>query len=207
MSFVAGFYSFNIAINNSDTGCFIETRIKLPHHQLEPLTHLYARVIAFAHCYAEGLAFTNQYAGKDTPDLWKRDVTGTVECAVAVGAVDAHKVHRWVKQRTKVIKIYFYASEQVEQFCRGLKGSRDDWIAEIEFLKLEPELPEQLAAAAKSSDDWSFNFTDGVLYLSTSGAEYQSQITAVDMWSEYQQFLKREREKSAEIEDAERHSR
>jgi uncharacterized protein YaeQ len=190
MTFVLAFYSFNLEINNSEAESYRKLRIKIPRHPYESLEQMYARVLAFAHSYEEGLEFSRGLFETREPSLWKRDLFGGTELAVEVGQVDEEKLHRALRHNPQTRhKVYFFSDDQVAQFCRSLRGSTSNWIEGISFFQIAANVLTELEPLERSSSSWSLAFVDEALYLSVDGTTIETRITPLDMWEKFQQSL------------------
>ncbi len=190
MTFVQAFYSFKLEITNSDSGGYYTLRIKIPRHPEEPLVYMYARVLAFAHSYEEGLEFTKGFFDTKEPALWKRDLIGGTTLAIEVGEIEPEKIRKMVKHRPPPRCIlYFYSPDHIEKFCHGMRGSTTNWISDIKFYEIPSGFLEELTVHDRSSSEWSFTFIDNTLYLTVNGVQHETTLSTLDMWEKFQETL------------------
>ena len=76
MSFAAAFFNFSVDLSNADRGVYARFRVKVPQHPLESLEHLYARELAYCHCYREGQLFSGGMFEPKDPTIWQKEITG-----------------------------------------------------------------------------------------------------------------------------------
>lgn len=190
MSFATAFYNFSIELNHVDRDVFARFRVKTPRHPLESLTHLHARVLAYAHCYRPGQSFTQGLFEQKEPTIWERDVTGEVLLWVQVGVPERKKLEQTLRSAPNAQHvIYFYEREQIHEFCQMLRGSRSNWVLPITFWMIDPGLLEALNSLERSSPNWQITCVDGHLYLNCDGMELDGPITPISIWDEYQVSL------------------
>lgn len=190
MTFVAAFYTFSIELNIPERGLFTSFRLKVPRHELESVEHLCARMIAFLHCYRSGQTFTQEVSDPKEPTVLLTDAVGGLLLWVHVGGIERRKLELSLKQHSDAPHIvYFFAPAQIQSFCHSLRGSKSNWIQNVQFFLIDSDLLERLAAVERTSPSWVATFVDDRLYLSIDGVDFESDIVPIDMWSEYQKHL------------------
>lgn len=201
MTFIAAFYTFTIELNHADRGIFTSFRVKVARHELESREHLYARLIAFAHAYREGLTLNNDPSRSNDPAIYLRNALGETEVWIDVGLPDKRKLELSLKHSPKAEHvIYLYSSEDIANFCHYLRGSKSNWVQEVHFYSLDPALLERLIDTESSSPTWNISFIDNAIFLTVTGAtnkgrlipeviDLESAIKPIDIWLEFQNTL------------------
>ena len=191
MSFVDGFYSFNIKLNNCDNNIYEKIRLKTAKHPLEPLSHLAARVIAFCDCYKEDIKLSQGWFEKKEPDIFGKDILGEFFLWAAVGLPEKDKILKALKfhQNAKIF-VYFYKLEDIFAFCHYLRGSKTNWAEGIHFRLIDSSLLDSIEESLTSSSNWELSIVDNTLYLVFDDLELESKITDIDIWKEYQESIK-----------------
>jgi len=189
MTFVEGFYSFNLELTDTDRDRYARVRVKVPRHPHESFEHLFGRVLAWLHCYEPGQEFTRGLFEPKEPTIWRRDVIGALLLWVQLGCPDRQKLQRALRESAGEVRVYFYEPGQVEALCHMLRGSTTNWVEPVRFYHLDPELLVALAEYPVSSSSWQATFVDGQLYLVVDGREYASSVEPVDIWARYQESL------------------
>jgi uncharacterized protein YaeQ len=193
MSFAAAFYNFTIDLSHNDREIFTRFRVKTPLHPMEPLEHLFARMIAYVHCYREGQEFSHGLFEPKEPTIWQRDILGNTLLWVQIGAPDKKKIETTLKGHPKAEhRIYFYDTTQISHFCHMLRGSKTNWVKDIQFFLIPPSFLEALVPLERTSPLWNVTIIDDELYLTCDGAELQTHIESVDIWDAYQESLTEE---------------
>jgi uncharacterized protein YaeQ len=190
MTFVAAFYNFTIELNHPDRNVFTTFRLKTPRHELETHAHLYARLLAYLHCYRDGIEFARGESDSKDPTIWLKDQIDQVQLWVQVGAPEKRKLELSLKQNLNAEhRVYFYQQGDIERFCHHLRGSKTNWVKEVQFYRLDPVFLEQLTSLEKTSPTWSLSFIDNQIYLSIGDRDLQSEVTAIDIWDAFQESL------------------
>jgi uncharacterized protein YaeQ len=190
MSFAAAFYSFTVELSHTDRQVFARFRVKTALHPHESLEHLYARMISYTHCYQAGQSFTQGLFDLKEPTIWRREITGEVLLWVQVGVPDRKKLEVSLRSAPEAEhRIYFYEDTQIHEFCHMLRGSKTNWVKDIQFYRIPNELLQQLIPLEHSSPTWNVTFVDNHLYLQCDGTELEGDVTPVSIWDEYQEGL------------------
>ena len=193
MTFIAGFYSFSIELNNADRDAFEKFRLKLPRHELESPLHFYARLIAYLHSYTAELSFAPESSDPKLPTMWRRDAIGNILCWIQVGSPEKRKLELSLKQHPQAEhRVYFFVPDDIARFCHHLRGSKTNWIQDIQFYAIDPALLEELQTHESSSSEWSVSCIDDRIYLTVNGYALESSIAPVDIWDEFQESLRAE---------------
>jgi uncharacterized protein YaeQ len=190
MTFVAAFYNFSIELNNPDSGTFASFRLKLPRHELESRDHFYARLIAYLHSYCENLRFCDSNSNPKLPTIWLRDTIDTVMLWIDVGTPDKRKLELSLKQNARAThRVYFYQEQDITQFCHHLRGSKTNWVKDVECYQIETQLLCDLETQEQTSPNWSVSFIDDRVYLTIDGRDFESTLARVDIWDAFQASL------------------
>jgi uncharacterized protein YaeQ len=190
MTFVAAFYSFTIELNHSDRNVYTSFRIKLPRHELESREHFYARLLAYTHSYRSGIQFNESFSDSKEPTIAVRDEIGTLHLWAELGSPEKRLLELSLKQQPQAEhRIYFYEPNDIQIFCHHLRGSKTNWVENVLFFQLDPQLIASLIEHESSSPHWNLSYIDDRLYLTVNGAELSSEIISVNIWSEFQTSL------------------
>lgn len=190
MSFAAAFYNFTVDLNHNDREVFTRFRVKTPLHPHEPLQHLYARMLAYVHCFREGQTFSHGFFEPKEPTIWQKDILGETLLWVQLGSPDKRKLELTLRSSPQAEhRIYFYEDSQIMQFCHMLRGSKTNWVRDIQFFQISSQLLEDLLPLERTSPLWSVTIIDNQLYINVDGTELQSSIIPVSIWDKYQESL------------------
>jgi hypothetical protein len=70
-----------------------------------------------------------------------------------------------------------------------LRGSKTNWVKEIQFYRIPIEILEALVPLERSSPVWNVTIIDDEMYLTCDEVELQARISTVDIWSAFQESL------------------
>lgn len=194
MTFVLAFYSFNLELTNTDAGVYAKWRIKTPRHPDESIEFLNARICALLHVFEDGVSFSHGMFNPDEPAIWKKDAIGQVLVWADVGCPEKKKLQHAIRtsrqQKTSTkISVYLFDQPQIAQVCHQLRGSKTNWVEEVNFFFIPPERLADLVVFQKSSSTWQVTIVDDVFYIVCDGNELQLPIQRLDIWSEFQKSL------------------
>lgn len=190
MTFVEAFYSFVLDISDSTRGIYTRKRLKIAKHPYEPLTHLYARVVAFLHSFEDQLTLSPGLFDQRLPAMYSRDVTGETKLWAEVGELEKKKLEKALKAHTgATFRAYFHSDEQIEAFSHELRGSKTNWIAPVEFLSIDPAFLEELASNESSSAKWAATIVEDEIFLDCDGVDRRTRLSNVDLWVRYQRTI------------------
>jgi len=190
MTFVAAFYNFSIELNNAETDTFASFRLKLPRHELESRAHFYARLIAYLHSYKEGLTFCDATPNQKLPTMWLKDPIDTVLLWVHVDTPEKRKLELSLKQNPDAEhRVYFYEGAEIANFCHHLRGSKTNWVKDVQFYLIDTNVLQELETLEQTSPHWSVSFIDDRMYLTVDGRDFESTIETIDIWSAFQDSL------------------
>jgi uncharacterized protein YaeQ len=152
-------------------------------------------MIAYVHCYREGQAFSHGLSEPKEPTIWHKDVLEELSLWVQVGTPDRKKIETTLRVNPKAEhRIYFYEASQIAQFCHLLRGSKTNWVKDVQFYLIPSEILQALVPLERTSPLWTVTIIDDEVYLTCDGNELQTHITAVDIWAAYQESLLHEEE-------------
>lgn len=191
MSFVEGFYSFRIDLTHADRSGFEEVRCKVPKYPSQPMAELYADILALCHGYRSGMVLVPPHTDDDQPTAWRRDPTESILDWIQVGVPSARSIKRALRLTPKPsVRVYFWQPTQAYEFCKELRGSTENWVAPVQFFTIAPDLLEQLEPLTRSRIEWSLTFVDDSLYLAWGDLTFESAITPIDIWTEFQASIR-----------------
>lgn len=190
MSFAAAFYNFTVELNHTDREIFSRFRVKTPLHPAESLEHLYARMLAYVHCFRDGQSFSHGLFEPKEPTIWLKDILGDTFLWVQLGVPEKKKLEVTLRSSPQAEhRIYFYEESQTTQFCHMLRGSKTNWVKDIQFFQISPKILEDLIPLERSSPLWNVTIVDNQIYLNCDGVELQTSIAPVSIWQAYQESL------------------
>jgi uncharacterized protein YaeQ len=193
MSFVGGFYSFNLSISNSNTGFYGDVRLRACQHPDESLEFLTARVLSLSHCtdgsaeFSEGLYDTSQ------PTIQAFSVIQQRTLWAQVGIVTQKTLQQQLRHHRDCRSLlYLCNQEEVLHLAGYLKGAKDNWIEHLPIYLIDATLIETLTTTLSSKNRWSVTIVGEDIYVGISAANntdpghFAGMVTEVYPWREFQ---------------------
>ena len=100
-------YRADVSIADMDRNYYADHALTIARHPSETEERLMVRLLAFAVFAADDLAFGRGISTDDEPDLWRRDLTGTIEQWIDVGLPDERDIRKACGRAREVI-VYAY---------------------------------------------------------------------------------------------------
>lgn len=98
-----------LSISDIDRGYYAEHALTLAQHPSETNERLIWRLLAFVLYAHEDLAFTKGLSEPDEPDMWQRDLTGSIERWIDLGQPDEKRILK-ACGRAKQVSVVSYGS-------------------------------------------------------------------------------------------------
>jgi len=102
-----------LSVADIDRGYYRDHALTIAQHPSETDERMMVRLLAFALHADEALEFGRGLATDDEPDLWRRDLTGTVEQWIDVGLPDERDVRK-ACGRAREVHVLAYGGRAVE---------------------------------------------------------------------------------------------
>jgi uncharacterized protein YaeQ len=96
-----------LSVSDIDRGYYASHALTLAQHPSETEERLMVRLLAFALNADEQLAFGRGLSADDEPDLWRRDLTGTIEQWIELGQPDESRLRK-ACGRAREVLVYGY---------------------------------------------------------------------------------------------------
>ncbi len=166
MALTATIYNFAIELADVDRGVYESLSLKVAQHPSETEERLVTRVLAYCLEYADGIAFSRGISDPDEPAITIRDLTGTINAWIEVGAPDAARLHKASKAAPRVV---VYIEKAPVIYLRQLAGEKIYKSEGIVIVSLDRELIAALVEKLDRRMTLSLSVTDGHLFVSIGG--------------------------------------
>lgn len=174
MALTATIHTFEIQLADVDRGVYEMLDLRVARHPSETAEYLLTRTLAYCLEYREGIAFSRGLAEPDEPAISIRDLTGSLQGWIEVGAPDAARLHRASKAAPRVA---VYTHRPPAMLVRQLRGERIHRREELELYAIDHALLEELSGRLERRNRWELSVADGQLYVSTAGGAPTGPIT------------------------------
>jgi uncharacterized protein YaeQ len=163
MALGATIYVFKIDLADSDRGIYQPLELRVARHPSETEDHLLTRVLAYCLEYTEGIAFSNGLFESDQPTIAVRDLTGSLQVWIDVGAPEAARLHRASKLAPRVA---IYTNKDAVQLAARLGAERIHRVEEMELYAVDRDLLASFAARLARRMQFTLTVAERHLYLS-----------------------------------------
>jgi len=191
MSFVDRFYSFVVELTAAERNIYEKLRFKIPKYPEEDNSDLLARVFSYFHCYSKEIQFSATPNDHKIPTLYSLEPSGDYKSFAFVGLPDLKSLRLAVRQRRNSdCAVYFYRAEHLERFCHALRGTKENWVTEINFFMIRHPEWESLLPSERASISWQIINVDTIFYVEAKESSHQIEFESIDIWSAFQDSLK-----------------
>lgn len=125
----ASIHKVELQIADIDRHYYRDHALTVACHPSETAERLMVRLLAFALYAHEALAFGRGLSTPDEPDLWRKDLTGSIDLWIDVGQPDERNIRRACNRARQVVVI-----------CYGGRGADLWWSQNGEQLKRQSNL-------------------------------------------------------------------
>jgi len=171
-------YNFEVGLSDVDRGVYETLAIKAARHPSESAENLVARVLAYCLEYAEGLSFSRGLAEPDEPALALRDLTGTLNAWIDVGAPDAARLHKAAKAAPRVA---VYAHRNPAALVKSLSGEKIHRAEALELYAFDAAIISGLVERLQRRTSFDLSVTDRHLFLSIAGDTLSGELRRLEL--------------------------
>jgi uncharacterized protein YaeQ len=169
----ATIYNFDVQLSHVDRNVYESLALRVARHPSESEEYLLTRVLAYCLEYVEGISFSKGLAEPNEPAVSVRDLTGTLQLWVEVGAPDAARLHKASKAVPRVV---IYTHRDPAFLARQLAGERIHRLEALELYGLGGELLAGLVARLERRTAFDLSVSDGHLYLTIGGRTFTAEL-------------------------------
>jgi uncharacterized protein YaeQ len=174
MALTATVYTFEVEHADVDRGVYQSLALRAARQPSETAEYLLTRVLAYCLEYVEGISFSRGLAEPDEPALAVRDLTGTLQAWIEIGAPDAARLHKASKAAPRVA---VYTHKDPAQLLRQLAGERIHRAAALEIYGIDRALLAALVARLERRMVFNLAVTDRNLYVTFSDTTVAGIVT------------------------------
>ena len=174
MALTATIYNFDVQLADVDRSVYETLSFRAAQQPSETEEYLLSRVLAYCLEYAEGITFSKGIAEPDVPALAVRDLTGTMQLWIDVGAPDAGRLHKASKVSPRVV---VYTHRDAARLATQLSQERIHRSAELELYGIDRALIEGLVSHLDRRNSWEMSVTERHVYVSVAGETIEGDIT------------------------------
>lgn len=133
MALKSTIFKAELSVADIDRGYYHDHALTIARHPSETDERMMVRLLAFALHADDNLAFGRGLSSDDEPDLWQRDLTGSIERWIEVGLPDEREVRK-ACGRAREVCVLAYGGRAVELWWQGARErlERQDRLAVTE---------------------------------------------------------------------------
>lgn len=179
MALGATIYKAEINIADNDRAYYGSHAVTVARHPSETEERLMIRILAYA-LYENGderLAFTRGLSEVDEPDLWRKDLTGTILQWIETGLPDDRRLLKACGRAGQVIVLAYgrNAATWWANVASKLERARN-----LKVYVLPVESTQKLASLADRNMTLHFNVQDATVWVSSDKGDAQIEIQALN---------------------------
>ncbi|HEY8119221.1 MAG TPA: YaeQ family protein [Methylophilaceae bacterium] len=168
MALKATIYKVDLQIADMDRHYYQQHSLTLARHPSETDERMMVRLLAFALYADEALLFGKGLSTDDEPDLWLKDMTGTIDLWIDVGLPDEREIRK-ACGRAKQVIVVCYGGRSADIWWdqnREKLGKQDN----LTVLDIAAGTSKSLANMASRNMQLSFTLQDGQVLLAGESA-------------------------------------
>ncbi len=163
MALGATVYVFTVRLADADRGVYETLNLRVARHPSETPEYLLTRLFAYLLEYTEGIAFSRGLSEPDEPAIAVRDLTGTLQTWIDIGAPEAARLHKASKTARRVA---VYVHREMESWLARLEGEKIHRAEDLEIHAMDRELLAALVARLARRMDFDLSVAERTLYVS-----------------------------------------
>ena len=166
MALKATIFKAELQIADMDRNYYATHALTLAQHPSETDERMMIRVLAFARHASDTLAFTKGLSTDDEPDLWQKDLTGTVELWIELGQPDEKRIRKACGRARQVI-VYCHSGHSAELWWQKSRDKLERF-DNLTVINLPADACQALGKLAQRNMQLQCTLQDGQLWLSNA---------------------------------------
>ena len=167
MALKSTIFKLDVQIADLDRNYYGNHTLTIARHPSETDERMLARVLAFMLYADEMLLFGKGLSSEDEPDLWRKDLTGSIKQWIEVGLPDEKRIRRACGRAAQVV-VLTYGGRVADLWWQQNKAAleRQD---KLTILNLPAEQTQQLTALVTRNMQIQCTLQEGELWLTVAG--------------------------------------
>jgi uncharacterized protein YaeQ len=164
-------YKAELQVSDMDRNYFGQHTLTVARHPSETDERMMVRLLAFACNASEMLEFGRGLSTDDEPDVWQKDLTGTVELWIDVGLPD-EKLLRKACGRARRVILYAYGGKSVDIWHEANRAQLSR-LANLLIVVIPPESTQVLTRMVQRTMDLQCTIQEGQIWFSAGDETVQ----------------------------------
>ncbi|MFT6397754.1 MAG: hypothetical protein ACJAYU_002509 [Bradymonadia bacterium] len=173
MALPSTLHRFELGLSDVDRGVYEQLEFRIAKHPSESADFALVRLLAYALEYEEGLEFGPGLYEATEPALSKRDMHGTIEKWVDIGAPSADRLHKASKKAGSVVVYSHREMNHLEQDWSGKKIHQKE---DIRVVLIPRKLIRAVTPSLGRTNRWDLLRTEGILYITAGGETHEGTV-------------------------------
>ena len=178
MALKATIFKAELNIADIDRHYYADHSLTIAQHPSETDERMMLRVLAFALHADEGLEFGRGLSAEDEPDLWRKDLTGSIELWIDLGQPDERRIRRAAGRAGEVV-VYCYGGRGVQVWWDQNRDKLER-LDNLRVLNIGPDSSRALAAMAQRSMQLQCTIQDGQVWFSNDKDRVEVGMTSIN---------------------------
>jgi len=166
MALKSTIHKVDLQIADMDRNYYQQHNLTLARHPSETEERMMVRLVAFALYANEALVFGKGLSDEEEPDLWLKDLTGSIELWMDVGLPDEREIRK-ACGRAKQVVLMIYGGRTADMWW-SQNSKQLQKQSNLTVINLPDSL--SLSPMAERSMQVSCNIQDGQVFISTENA-------------------------------------
>lgn len=164
MALKATIFKIALQIADMDRSYYGEHALTIARHPSETDERMMVRVLAFALHASERLAFGRGLSDEEEPDVWEKDLTGTIEKWIDVGLPDEKRIRK-AAGRAGEVYVYSYGAPHAASLWWEQVSPRLDKARNVTVVRLPAASTRDLASLVDRTMRLHCTIQDGQIWL------------------------------------------
>lgn len=163
MALKATVHKVELSVSDMDRGYYASHSLTLARHPSETSERMMVRLLAFAMYADEALAYGRGLSADDEPALWKKDLTGNIECWIDVGLPDERELRKACGRAQRVV-LLAYGGRGVGIWWNANQGALER-LTNLDILDIPVEATQAMATLADRNMQINATLQDGHIWM------------------------------------------
>jgi uncharacterized protein YaeQ len=176
MALKATIFKAELQIADMDRNYYGTHALTVARHPSETEERMLIRVLAFCRHAHEALSFTKGLSTDDEPDLWQRDLTGSIEVWIDIGQPDEKRIRK-ACGRAEQVYIYCHSGHSAELWWQKSRDKLERF-DNLTIINIDASAGQSLARLAQRCMQLQCTIQDGQIWLGNADISVQTELTA-----------------------------
>jgi uncharacterized protein YaeQ len=173
MALKATIFKADLQVADMDRHYYADHALTIARHPSETDERMMVRVLMYALYAQEGIAFTKGLFDVGEPEVWVKDLTGTIKLWIDIGQPDDARLRRACGRAEQVVAVCY--SSSCEIWWKQIENKLER-LSNLTVLQVPSETSQALAALAARSMQLQCTVQDGEVWINTESGRIGVQL-------------------------------